>query len=112
MSAALIGTDAILAIEARATPVMAQHSIDVVRTLSPLPFGELVLTHYHAVRVLGAERVRRESELSRTRMTADLIDERGEQDWASEAGPHAAAVRGRRVDPRADATDRHLRGIG
>ena len=33
---------------------MAQRWIDVVRTLSALPFGDLVLTHYHAVRVLGA----------------------------------------------------------
>ena len=81
----VIGTDAILAIEARATPVMAQRWIDVVRTLSPLPFGDLVLTHYHAVRVLGASAfgARR---IVATRMTADLIEERGEQDWASEQG--------------------------
>ena len=81
----VIGTDAILAIEARATPVMAQRWIDVVRTLSPLPFGDLVLTHYHAVRVLGASAfgARR---IVATRMTADLIEERGAQDWASEQG--------------------------
>ncbi|HEY8180580.1 MAG TPA: MBL fold metallo-hydrolase [Candidatus Limnocylindria bacterium] len=81
----VIGTDAILAIEARATPVMALRWIDVVRTLSPLPFGDLVLTHYHAVRVLGASAfgARR---IVATRMTADLIEERGEQDWASEQG--------------------------
>ena len=81
----VIGTDAILAIEARATPVMAQRWIDVVRTISPLPFGDLVLTHYHAVRVLGASAfgARR---IVTTRMTADLIEERGAQDWASEQG--------------------------
>ncbi|HEY7847804.1 MAG TPA: MBL fold metallo-hydrolase [Candidatus Limnocylindria bacterium] len=81
----VIGTDAILAIEARATPIMAQRWIDVVRTLSPLPFGDLVLTHYHAVRVLGASAfdARR---IVATRMTADLIEERGEADWASEQG--------------------------
>ncbi|HEX6475534.1 MAG TPA: MBL fold metallo-hydrolase [Candidatus Limnocylindria bacterium] len=81
----VIGTDAILAIEARATPVMARRWIDVVRTLSPLPFGDLVLTHYHAVRVLGASAfgARR---IVTTRMTADLIEERGAQDWASEQG--------------------------
>jgi glyoxylase-like metal-dependent hydrolase (beta-lactamase superfamily II) len=79
----VIGTDAILAIEARATPVMAQRWIDVVRTLSPLPFGDLVLTHYHAVRVLGASAfgARR---IVATRMTAELVEERGEADWASE----------------------------
>jgi glyoxylase-like metal-dependent hydrolase (beta-lactamase superfamily II) len=81
----VIGTDAILAIEARATPVMARRWIDVVRTLSPLPFGDLVLTHYHAVRVLGASAFGAQRIVA-TRMTADLIEERGEQDWASEQG--------------------------
>ena len=50
----MIGEDSVLAIEARATPVMAQRWIDVVRTLTHNPFGDLVLTHYHAVPVLGA----------------------------------------------------------
>jgi glyoxylase-like metal-dependent hydrolase (beta-lactamase superfamily II) len=79
----VIGTDAILAIEARATPLMAQRWIDVVRTVTDLPFGDLVLTHYHAVRVLGASAfgARR---IVTTRRTADLIEERGAQDWASE----------------------------
>jgi glyoxylase-like metal-dependent hydrolase (beta-lactamase superfamily II) len=81
----VIGTDAILAIEARATPVMAQRWIDVVRTLSPLPFGDLVLTHYHAVRVLGASAFGARRIIT-TRQTAELIEERGEQDWASEQG--------------------------
>jgi glyoxylase-like metal-dependent hydrolase (beta-lactamase superfamily II) len=81
----VIGTDAILAIEARATPVMAQRWIDVVRKLSPLPFGDLVLTHYHAVRVLGASAFGAQRIVT-TRATADLIAERGKQDWASEQG--------------------------
>jgi glyoxylase-like metal-dependent hydrolase (beta-lactamase superfamily II) len=81
----VIGTDAILAIEARATPVMAQRWIDVIRTLTDNPFGDLVLTHYHAVRVLGASAfgARR---IVTTQRTADLIEERGAQDWASEQG--------------------------
>lgn len=81
----VIGTDAILAIEARATPVMAQRWIDVVRTLSPLPFGDLVLTHYHAVRVLGASAFGARRIIT-SRQTAELIEERGAQDWASEQG--------------------------
>lgn len=81
----VIGTDAILAIEARATPVMAQRWIDVIRTLTDEPFGDLVLTHYHAVRVLGASAfgARR---IVTTQRTAGLIEERGAQDWASEQG--------------------------
>jgi glyoxylase-like metal-dependent hydrolase (beta-lactamase superfamily II) len=81
----VIGTDAILAIEARATPLMAQRWIDVVRTVSDLPFGDLVLTHYHAVRVLGASAFGA-TRIITTRRTADLIEERGAQDWASEHG--------------------------
>jgi glyoxylase-like metal-dependent hydrolase (beta-lactamase superfamily II) len=79
----VIGTDAILAIEARATPLMAQRWIDVVRTISDRPFGDLVLTHYHAVRVLGAAAFM-PRRIVATRMTADLVEERGAQDWASE----------------------------
>jgi glyoxylase-like metal-dependent hydrolase (beta-lactamase superfamily II) len=81
----VVGTDAVLAIEARATPVMAQRWIEVVRTLTDLPFGDLVLTHYHAVRVLGASAFDARRIIT-TRSTAELIEERGEQDWASEQG--------------------------
>lgn len=81
----VIGSDAILAVEARATPLMAQRWIDVVRTISDLPFGDLVLTHYHAVRVLGASAFGA-GRIITTRTTGELIEERGEQDWASEQG--------------------------
>lgn len=82
----VVGTDAILAIEARATPVMAQRWIDVVREeVSDLPFGDLVLTHYHAVRTLGASAFGARRVVVHAR-TADLIEERGMADWASEQG--------------------------
>ena len=81
----IIGTDAVLAIEARATPVMAKRWIDVVRSLTDLPFGDLVLTHYHAVRVLGASAFGARRVIT-TRATSDLIEERGQEDWASERG--------------------------
>ena len=81
----VIGADAILAIEARATPLMALRWIDVVRGVSQLPFGDLVLTHYHAVRVLGASAFEARRIIT-TRQTNELIEERGEQDWASEQG--------------------------
>ena len=82
----IVGTDAILAIEARATPFMARQWIDVIRDrVSALPFGDLVLTHYHAVRTLGASAfgARRIVAHDNTRR---LIEERGEADWASEQG--------------------------
>ena len=81
----IIGPDSILAIEARATPLMAQRWIDVVHSLSAAPFGDLVLTHYHAVRVLGASAFGAHRIIATT-MTAELIEERGLEDWASEQG--------------------------
>ena len=83
---AIVGTDAILAIEARATPVMAQRWIDVLRAeVSDLPFSDLVLTHYHAVRTLGASAFAARRIISHAN-TGALIEERGAEDWASEQG--------------------------
>ena len=82
----IVGSDSILAIEARATPLMAQRWIDVIRReVSDLPFGDLVLTHYHAVRVLGAAAFDARRIVAHAN-TKRLIDERGIEDWASEAG--------------------------
>jgi len=82
----IVGTDAILVIEARATPFMAQQWIDVIRgSVSELPFGDLVLTHYHAVRTLGASAFQARRIVAHVNTKA-LIDERGEADWASEQG--------------------------
>ena len=82
----ILGTDAILAIEARATPFMARKWIDVVRAeVSDLPFGDLVLTHYHAVRTLGASAFGARRIIAHANTKA-LIEERGAEDWASEQG--------------------------
>jgi glyoxylase-like metal-dependent hydrolase (beta-lactamase superfamily II) len=82
----IVGTDAILAIEARATPFMAQKWIDVIRAeVSDLPFSDLVLTHYHAVRTLGASAFGARRIIAHANTKA-LIDERGVEDWASEQG--------------------------
>jgi glyoxylase-like metal-dependent hydrolase (beta-lactamase superfamily II) len=82
----IVGADAILAIEARATPYMAQQWIDVIRAeVSDQPFGDLVLTHYHAVRTLGASAFDARRIVAHVKTRA-LIEERGAQDWASEQG--------------------------
>jgi glyoxylase-like metal-dependent hydrolase (beta-lactamase superfamily II) len=83
---AIVGTDAVLAIEARATPFMAQRWIDVLRErVTDLPFGDLVLTHYHAVRTLGASAFGA-GRIIAHEGTRALIEERGLEDWASEQG--------------------------
>lgn len=83
---AIVGDRTVLAIEARATPLMARRWIDVLRAeVSLLPFGDLVLTHYHAVRTLGASAFEARRIVAHA-ATKALIDERGTEDWASEQG--------------------------
>ena len=43
-----------MVIDTQATPVMAQQVIDRVRGVTDKPIKYVTLSHYHAVRVLGA----------------------------------------------------------
>ncbi len=79
----IIGDDAVMVLDTQATPVMAQDVIAKIRTVTDLPIKYVVLTHYHAVRVLGASGYAPEHIIA-SRDTYDLIVERGEQDWKSE----------------------------
>jgi glyoxylase-like metal-dependent hydrolase (beta-lactamase superfamily II) len=81
----IIGDDAVMVIDTQATPVMAQDVIKHIRTVTDKPIKYVVLSHYHAVRVLGASAYEPEHIIA-SRDTYDLIDERGEQDKASEIG--------------------------
>lgn len=82
---AFAGTDALVCVEARATPYMAQKWLDDLHTVTDKPVRDLVLTHYHAVRTLGAAAFGADRIIS-SQVTLDLIRERGQQDWESEAG--------------------------
>jgi glyoxylase-like metal-dependent hydrolase (beta-lactamase superfamily II) len=79
----VIGADAVMVIDTQATPVMAQDVIRRLRTVTDKPIKYVVLTHYHAVRVLGASGYRAEHIIA-SRDTYELIAERGEADMASE----------------------------
>ncbi|OYV01311.1 MAG: MBL fold metallo-hydrolase [Burkholderiales bacterium PBB5] len=81
----IIGDDAVMVIDTQATPVMAQDVIRHIRTVTDKPIKHVVLSHYHAVRVLGASGYNPEHIIA-SRDTYDLIVERGEQDKASEIG--------------------------
>jgi len=81
----IIGDDAVMVIDTQATPVMAQDVIRHIRSVTDLPIKYVVLSHYHAVRVLGASGYAPEHIIA-SRDTYDLIVERGEQDKASEIG--------------------------
>ena len=82
---AIEGEDFLVCIEARATPVVAREWIARLREHTDKPVKYLVLTHYHAVRVLGASAFNAGTIIS-SAMTRRLIAERGMQDWASELG--------------------------
>jgi glyoxylase-like metal-dependent hydrolase (beta-lactamase superfamily II) len=84
----IIGSDAVMVIDTQATPAMAQDVIRRIREVTPLPIKYVVLSHYHAVRVLGASAYFKEGaqQIIASRDTYDLIVERGEQDKASEIG--------------------------
>ena len=81
----IIGDDAVMVIDTQATPVMAQDVIRHIRTVTDKPIRYVVLSHYHAVRVLGASGYAPQHIVA-SRDTYDLIVERGEQDKASEIG--------------------------
>jgi len=81
----IVGDDAVMVIDTQATPVMAQDVIRRIRAVTDKPIKYVVLSHYHAVRVLGASGYRPEHIIA-SRDTYDLIVERGEQDKASEIG--------------------------
>ena len=53
-SGVIIGDDSVMIIEAQATPRLANKVIECVRSVTDKPISHVVLTHYHAVRVLGA----------------------------------------------------------
>lgn len=79
------GEDFIVCIEARATPAAARDWLTKLRAHTQKPVKYLVLTHYHAVRVLGASAFDAEHIVA-SEATAALIEERGRQDWDSEFG--------------------------
>jgi glyoxylase-like metal-dependent hydrolase (beta-lactamase superfamily II) len=81
----VIGDDAVMVIDTQATPVMAQDVIRRIREVTDLPVRYVVLSHYHAVRVLGASAYEPQQIIA-SQDTYDLIAERGEQDKASEIG--------------------------
>ena len=53
-SAVIVGDDGCIVFDAQATPAMANKVIERVRTVTDKPIKYVVLSHYHAVRVLGA----------------------------------------------------------
>src|SRR3954465_4620416 len=82
----VIGDDAAMVIDTQATPVMAADVIRRIREVTDKPIKYVVMSHYHAVRVLGASAYANEgaSEVIASEDTRDLIVERGAADMKSE----------------------------
>jgi glyoxylase-like metal-dependent hydrolase (beta-lactamase superfamily II) len=85
-SGVIIGDEFILVSDATATPVLAQDLIARIRQVSSKPIKYVLLTHYHAVRVLGASAYTAEgaTEIIASQGTYELIQERGKEDMQSE----------------------------
>lgn len=82
---AIEGEDFLVCFEARATPYMAGRWLEQLRTHTDKPVRYLILSHYHAVRTLGAAAFDANVIVAH-KHTRELIAERGMEDWASEAG--------------------------
>jgi glyoxylase-like metal-dependent hydrolase (beta-lactamase superfamily II) len=84
-SAVIVGDDGCIVFDAQATPAMANKVIERVKTVTDKPIKYVVLSHYHAVRVLGASAYHAQGVVA-SQETFRLIEERGQQDWDSEYG--------------------------
>jgi glyoxylase-like metal-dependent hydrolase (beta-lactamase superfamily II) len=94
----IVGDDGVMVIDAQATPLMAREVIRRIRKVTRKPIRYVTLSHYHAVRVLGASAYRAEQVIASQR-TLGLIRERGRQDMASEIGRFPRLFRGRESIP-------------
>lgn len=82
----IVGDDSVMIIDATATPIMAQKVVAEIRRITDKPIKYVLLTHYHAVRVLGASGFKQHGleQIIASQDTYDLIVERGQQDMDSE----------------------------
>ena len=81
----VVGDDSVMVIDTQATPAMAQDVIRHIRQVTDKPIKYVVLSHYHAVRVLGASAYRPQ-EILASQATLEMIRERGQEDMDSEIG--------------------------
>ena len=82
-SGIIVGDDSVMVIDAQATPSLARQVIQKVRSVTDKPISHLVLSHYHAVRVLGAAEYKA-SNIIMSSKARSMVVERGQEDWDSE----------------------------
>ena len=79
----IVGDDGVMVVDTQATPLMAGRVLEKIRSVTDKPVKYVLMTHYHAVRVLGASAYEPDHVIA-SQDTYDLIVERGQQDWQSE----------------------------
>ncbi len=84
-SGVIIGDESVMIVEAQATPRLAHKVIEQVRKVTDKPISHVVLTHYHAVRVLGASAYGAD-QIIMGEAARGMVMERGQEDWDSEYG--------------------------
>ncbi|MYM56176.1 MBL fold metallo-hydrolase [Thalassovita mangrovi] len=82
-SGVIIGDDSVMIVEAQATPRLANKVIECVRSVTDKPITHVALTHYHAVRVLGASAFGAQQVIM-SDAARGMVAERGQEDWDSE----------------------------
>ncbi|WP_026380708.1 MBL fold metallo-hydrolase [Afifella pfennigii] len=97
-SGVIVGDDAVMVVDAQATPRLAEKVIERIRSVTDKPIRYVTLSHYHAVRVLGASAFG-DAEIIASDVTRDLIVERGQQDWESEFGRFPRLFKGHESIP-------------
>jgi glyoxylase-like metal-dependent hydrolase (beta-lactamase superfamily II) len=95
-SGVIIGDRYVMVSDCTATPSMARDLIKRIRSVTDKPIKYVLLTHYHAVRVLGASAYFAEgaSEIIASQGTWELIAERGKEDMQSEMDRFPRLFRG------------------
>ncbi len=97
-SGVVIGDASVMVIEAQATPALARKVIAEIRKVTDKPISHVVLTHYHAVRVLGASAFGAREVIMGEKARA-MVAERGQEDWQSEFDRFPRLFRGHEEIP-------------
>ena len=97
-SGVIVGDNSVVVVDAQATPLMAADVIARIRTVTDKPIQHVVLTHYHAVRVLGASGYHGAQVIASDACRAMTV-ERGQQDTDSEIARFPRLFRGKDTIP-------------
>ena len=99
-SGVVVGDDSVLVIDTRATPAMARELVARVREVTDKPIRHVLLTHYHAVRVLGVAGYEERFQRHRQRCHPGLDrGARGRRTWIRRSAASRACSGPRRPSP-------------